>query len=433
MRSKYTCDCSFIDEALLAKSSSGDDGLALSPVYSLAVHREALWLLSGLESGGINLQAVRHDEGKLIHCLRKHTSAVSVLDLAQDEKSVLSGSWDKTVIEWDLDTGGIRRTFEGSGSQISALEMRPLSNLPVPHTSGDLTYSSGTFSADNFDKPRSNGIATDGLDDANRLGNGSIERAITDDVVSPADSLFGGNDGDSLFGDNDEGDTGAPSGGNFVDDDDDEFSRVIATGIREQENEVAGGDVHMADADDHAMMPSTNGIADQKPVFTSDLNGNQETAPFSVTDALPHAEDLSREFGENSSNPSATHATSVADSVFLAASIDGSIRVWDKRQSTAIAKITPRNVPPWCRAACWSPDGNFIYAGRRNGTVEEFSLHKGLREAERSFKLPNGSGPVSAVRAMPNGRHLVWSVSFCDLNVINSDWKQRFIRHFTTL
>lgn len=60
--------------------------------------------------------------------------------------------------------------------------------------------------------------------------------------------------------------------------------------------------------------------------------------------------------------------------------------------------------------ACWSPDGNFIYAGRRNGTVEEFSLHKGLKGAERSFKLPNGSGSVSAVRAMPNGRHLIWYV-----------------------
>jgi len=58
-------------------------------------------------------------------------------------------------------------------------------------------------------------------------------------------------------------------------------------------------------------------------------------------------------------------------------------------------------------AACWSPDGNFIYAGRRNGTVEEFSLHKGLKNAERTFKFPQGSGAVSALRAMPNGRHLI--------------------------
>lgn len=402
--------------AFVAKSSSGDDGLALSPVYSLAVHREALWLLSGLESGGINLQAVRHDEGKLIHCLRKHTSAVSVLDLARDEKSVLSGSWDKTVVDWDLDTGGIKRTFEGSGGQISALEMRPLSELPVPHASGEVAYSSGTFSTDTVDKSRTNGIPTDSLDNTNRFTNGSTERANTDDAISPADSLFGGNDGDSLFGDNDEGDAGAPSGGNFVEDDDDEFSRAIANGIREQENQDSTVDVHMADTDNHAIVPSAHGIADHKPDSTNDMNGNQDTAPSSVVGTLPHAEDLPHEFGENLSEPSATDATSVADSVFLAASRDGSIRVWDKRQPTAIAKITPRNVPPWCMAACWSPDGNFIYAGRRNGTVEEFSLHKGLQGAERSFKLPSGSGPVSAVRAMPNGRHLVWSVTCRTLN-----------------
>ena len=392
--------------------SSGDDGLALSPVYSLAVHREALWLLSGLESGGINLQAVRHDEGKLIHCLRKHTSAVSVLDLARDEKSVLSGSWDKTVIDWDLNTGGIKRTFGGSRGQISALEMRPLSELPVPHASGEVAYSSGTFSTDTVDKSQTNGISTDGFDDVNRLKTVSYERANMDDVGSPADSLFGGNDGDSLFGDNDEGDAGAPSGGNFVEEEEEEeFSRGIANGIREQENENATVDVHMTDADDQGMVPSTNGITDHKPVSTNGMNGHQETGPSSVVGTLPHAEELPRDFGENLSEPSATDATSVADSVFLAASTDGSIRVWDKRQPMAIAKITPRNVPPWCMAACWSPDGNFIYAGRRNGTVEEFSLHKGLRGAERSFKLPSGSGPVSAVRAMPNGRHLVWSVS----------------------
>ena len=90
---------------LKAKPSLSADGPALCPVYSLAVHHEGLWLLSGLESGGINLQSVRHDEGKLIHCLRQHTSAISVLDLAKDERSVLSGSWDKTIIDWDLDAG----------------------------------------------------------------------------------------------------------------------------------------------------------------------------------------------------------------------------------------------------------------------------------------------------------------------------------------
>ena len=80
----------------------------ISAVYCLAVHSEALWLLSGLEvrplianltmqSGGISLQTVRHEEGKVLHVLKKHTSAVSVLQLGHDEKYVLSGGWDRQV------------------------------------------------------------------------------------------------------------------------------------------------------------------------------------------------------------------------------------------------------------------------------------------------------------------------------------------------
>jgi transcriptional activator SPT8 len=102
-------------------------------------------------------------------------------------------------------------------------------------------------------------------------------------------------------------------------------------------------------------------------------------------------------------------AVATSDSTFLAASQDGTLRIWDRRQPNPVAKIPTRTgVPPWCMAACWSPDGNYVYAGRRNGTVEEFSLHKGLKNAERTFKFPQGSGAVSAVRAMPNGRHLIW-------------------------
>jgi transcriptional activator SPT8 len=107
--------------------------------------------------------------------------------------------------------------------------------------------------------------------------------------------------------------------------------------------------------------------------------------------------------------PETQDAVATTDSTFLAASMDGMLQVWDRRQPNPVARIPTRTgVPPWCMAACWSPDGNYIYAGRRNGTVEEFSLHKGLREAERTFKFPAGSGAVSAVRAMPNGKHLIW-------------------------
>ena len=97
-------------------SSNASNSQVLSPVYSLACHSQALWLLSGTASGAIRLQGVRHDEGKEIVLLQKHTSAVSVLQLSSDERSLLSGSWDKTVVDWDLETGKVRTTFAASAS-----------------------------------------------------------------------------------------------------------------------------------------------------------------------------------------------------------------------------------------------------------------------------------------------------------------------------
>ena len=388
------------------KSSLGDDSSSLSPVYSLAVHREALWLLSGLESGGINLQTVRHDEGTVVHCLRRHTSAVSVLNLAPDERSVLSGSWDKLVLDWDLDVGNIKRSFEGSGGQISALELRPLSSIPVPKDSVDSDRNSNTLSSNTLNKPVANSGVANSIDNDILPENSNKENGNTDDVGSPTDSLFV----DSQFGDNDDADAGAPSAGNFVEEDD-EFSLAIANGIRDHERENAGY-VLMNDADELTIQPPTDGFPDGKSIFEPDsfdsINTIEVNGPSSLAGSLPHAEELLSEMVEHVSASTPSDASNASDSTFLAASIDGSLRIWDKRQAAVVAKITPNNVPPWCMNACWSPDGNFIYAGRRNGTVEEFSIHKGFRSVERSLKLPHGSGPVSAVRAMPNGRHLIW-------------------------
>jgi transcriptional activator SPT8 len=39
----------------------------ISPIHSLAVHSQGVWILAGLESGMILLYTVRHDEGLLVH------------------------------------------------------------------------------------------------------------------------------------------------------------------------------------------------------------------------------------------------------------------------------------------------------------------------------------------------------------------------------
>ncbi|EEP78905.1 conserved hypothetical protein [Uncinocarpus reesii 1704] len=385
------------------------DGNSLSPVYSLAAQSEGLWLLSGLEYGGIRLQSLRHDEGKEIAILQQHTSAVSALCLTADEQSLLSGSWDKKVFDWDLNTGQTRRTFGASVGQISGLEIRPESALPVPQESGDYRITNGTFSSSDRVKATSGSSTLNGGTSAQAPG-----AALGQSAASPADSLF---EADSLFGDdNGAGDTEVPSSGVFAEAEaDDEMSKAITNGIRQEKE-----DEEEANAQKEQTVRANGTLIRQSTSDSATLAGTQDGHSSSSQDAnlpngiikpltngLPYADDLE----SSKTLPDLSfEATSniVRDTTFLCASMDGTIRVWDRRQPDPVSRIVPRNTPPWCMNACWSPDGNYIYAGRRNGTVEEYSLHKGLREAQRTFKFPQGSGAVSALKAMPNGRHLIW-------------------------
>lgn len=383
------------------------DGKSLSPVYSLASQSEGLWLLAGLESGVIRLQTVRHDEGKEIALLHRHTSAVSTLNLTSDEKSLLSGSWDKRVFDWDLNTGQTRRTFGGSAGQISTVQIRPESGLSVPQDTIEPPQLNGTY-ASNYNA--SGHESSSFMDTTQATGDpGTTENP---QAGSPADSLFGG--ADSLFGDADGGaaDGGEPSGAVFGVDEDDEFGRALANGVLADAD--APGEIDTEIPIQPGGMPEPNsppvGISADATNPRPELPDTDiPTGPVQpAVNGLPKAEELEPPSLGQDLSQTMQAQQNPADTTFLAASIDGTIRVWDRRQPDPVVRISPHNSPPWCMNACWSPDGNYIYAGRRNGTVEEFSLHKGLRNAERTFKFPQGSGPVTALKAMPNGRHLVW-------------------------
>lgn len=364
---------------------------ALSPVYSLACQSQALWLLSGTSSGAIRLQSVRHDEGREIALLRKHTSAVSVLSLSSDERSLLSGSWDKTVLDWDLETGQVRTTFSASASQISAIESRPLSSLPVPAELGEVIVTNGTFSS-NDAKPSVNGIKAE-----------SSSRAPSQGVVATPDSLFGDGGDDDLFGDGAVNMTNGDELADVFGGEDDEMSRAMASAPHPEElvNQV------MEDATEKPLNTEPESQENKVTQNSNEgVNGVSNTTEQAMTNGLGHAEDLEKET-INDENNRDEDALPTSDSTFLATSIDGAIRVWDRRQPNPVARILPRATPPWCLSACWSPDGNFIYAGRRNNTVEEYDLRKGLKAPERVFRFPNGSGAVTSVKAMPNGRHLI--------------------------
>lgn len=404
------------EEHAIRTPPAADEGKWTSPVYSLAVQHQATWLLSGLESGGINLQTCRHQAGTRITTLKEHTSAVSVLSLSQDETTFLSGSWDKTIHDWDLNTGKVKRSFRGAGGQISAIEVRPMSDLPVPEVTDSLPEpTNGTYSSNNG-APFANGSLSNGVNN---------QDGEEDALGSPTGSLFGEDHG-SLFGE-DTGNGGGTGGDNVFGDDDDELTRALTSGLQEDDapgeedtdmtGMGSGGPVQPPDQSNEAQEASNGGAADSSTKETNEqVNGQPQQSsskPSSpLANGLPHSDEPLTAPPTNEEEKSASDLPPQSESTFLDASQDGTLRIWDRRMASPIATIVPQGgTPPWCTGACWSPDGNFIYAGRRNCSVDEYSIHhlgSKRSEANRNFKFQAGSGPVYAVRAMPNKRHLVW-------------------------
>ncbi|KAJ2784403.1 Transcription factor spt8 [Coemansia interrupta] len=113
---------SYWDHLDAATDSAGE---ALSPVYSLAAHSQGMWVASGMRSGHVGLWSVRHEEGRRVALLGKHSKPVSALCKSPDEFGLVSGSWDRAAIYWDLNCGRTARVFMGHTSQVSSVAFQP--------------------------------------------------------------------------------------------------------------------------------------------------------------------------------------------------------------------------------------------------------------------------------------------------------------------
>ncbi|SCU77353.1 LAFA_0A01310g1_1 [Lachancea sp. 'fantastica'] len=271
----------------------------VSPVHALEVQSECMFVLGGLENGGITMQGCRFMEGHIAHLFQKHTSTVNQLRLSNDESRFMSGGWDKQILEWDLQTGTCSNEFKGSTAQLSSLEFRPL-------------------------------YSTVDVGEKANLETGNEQ----EDAKKEDDDL------DSLFGDEEEEER-----------------------VKTQQKEDAG-----------------------------------DTAPDNKSPEVTQTDEISK----------STLKTVLDENVFLASCTNGAVQIWDRRISNRPVLNLSRGpqVPPWCMSACWSTDGDRVYAGRRNAIVEEFDL-KMSSSPSKVLKFPSISGPVSCVRAMPNNKHVL--------------------------
>ncbi len=187
---------------------------------------------------------MRLEESKKIAVLKEHTAAVSILKLSADERSVLSGGWDKNIFDWDLNQGQVKRSFAAGNDisgQVSTIVLRPEAASPI-----------------------------DWLRQLDRTPN---DPALILPTAATAASPASTNSFDPLFDEEDEGST-----------------------------------------------------ADAEPVVRSE--------------------------------PPLMDQSMVSDHVVLSACIDGTMSLWDRRQSNAVARIpVPRGTPPWCMSVRLRFDG----------------------------------------------------------------------------
>lgn len=119
-------------------------------------------------------------------------------------------------------------------------------------------------------------------------------------------------------------------------------------------------------------------------------------------------------------NPSLPELSS---DVLLCASLDGQVSLYDRRAEDAAMRRfgTEKGTPPWAMQACWSPDGQAVYVGRRNASVNVYDLRAGCKQPRRSVHFPPSSGPVTAVQAHPDNRHLLCGSSD-NMRLVDLEW-----------
>jgi len=351
---------------------SADTGRA--PVHSLALHSEALWGLSGTNTGQINLFTVRHEPGRLFNVMQGHRGPVSALALQYDERGYFSAGWDGQALQWDLDTGQIARRFIAHGAQLAALAVRPLnSDYPnVPLQYSQVKSVPNVSVSNDQGRPGRPSHSVGGEDHSSHSGVPTEPRQLADaDTHSEADSLFG--DEPDAEGEPDDSPEAPPAPS---------LLSIPSAGLAP------------------ASLPASLVVPGSKPA----------PVPAPAPKNAPPILDAS------------SYATFSQD-IIMTAAMDGQVVLWDCRAPSGPGYGVGRlwmseKTPPWCLSACWSPNGGQIYAGRRNGTVDVWDVRQlgrsGPAEVPRLLKTlrnPPSSGIVSCVVAFPDGRHIACACS----------------------
>ncbi|WRT68201.1 uncharacterized protein IL334_005176 [Kwoniella shivajii] len=420
--------------------TGGSVGKRAEPVYSMACESDGLFALTGTQSGPINLFTLRHAPGHHVHSLKGHTNVVSCMSLLPSEKGLLSGSWDGTVREWDLNTGQTVRSYPTHGAQLSSLSFRPFTHPASPTPSprrqseidedgeeidGDITTKENisiSMGLDFFSKEETqdenatqNGLPINDNNEPTEshteidavkeeaILNGDVEMAETkSEAKSPSmDSLFGGDDDVDADA---EGETVPPS----------IVPSKAPTPLREGSPTVNSS----------RLKGLGLALPGQPKPHASPTTAQEQATPTSSSAAAPlfipqsvGAGPSSRQAASHIPLLSPTSYKSFSDDVVLTSSMDGQVVLIDRRipasegAGVGVGRLMPgERAPPWCMSACWSSNGTQVLAGRRNGMIDVWDVRRSSSSSSpnllRTLRTPAESGPISCLVSFPDARHI---------------------------
>lgn len=288
------------------------------------------------------------------------------MTLLPGEKGFLSGSWDGTVREWDLNTGTTVRQYPTHGAQISSISLRPYappSPSPSPRIqptedneeggNGGTGLNVSVTVGPDFDKRgeagRQDAAASSpkALDSAAGDNADGDKAAGADVVMSDAPSPF-----DPLFDEDAEGETVPPSA---------DVTVPPSPGI----NDMAPPAPSPKPVSSGLALPGMNGIISNGQNGVNGTEGIKNeihpptSAPSTATTPLfnlpqPVAS-TSRQAASTIPLLSATSYKAFSDDVFLTSSMDGQVVLVDRRvpdysgTSAGVGRLTPgEKAPPWC-------------------------------------------------------------------------------------